>query len=168
MLDINNIKIVKYSQEDIPQMMEVWNEVVDAGNAFPEIKPYTLDKAEKMFASQTYCGVAKDTSTGKIYGVYDQHPNLSGRSGHIANGSYAVSKDSRGLHIGEKLVLDSIQQAKKNGFRILQFNAVVKSNIHAIHLYERIGFERIGLIKGGFKNKSDQFEDMYIYAFYIS
>ena len=46
----------------------------------------------------------------------------------------------RGQHIGEKLVLDCLQKAKELGFRVLQFNAVVESNLHARHLYERLGF----------------------------
>ena len=31
-----------------------------------------------------------------------------------------------------------IEQAHEKGFRILQFNAVVATNIHARHLYERL------------------------------
>lgn len=68
------------------------------------------------------------------------HPNNVGRCGHICNASYAVSSKSRGLHIGEKLVKDCLIQGREHGFRVLQFNAVVASNIHARHLYERLGF----------------------------
>ncbi len=167
MPDLSNIKVVKFCEEDIPSMVEIWNEVIEAGNAFPEIEKYSIEEARDFFSSQTYSGVAKDIKSGKIYGVYDQHPNLSGRSSHIANGSYAVAKDARGLHIGEMLVRDSIERARENGFKVLQFNAVVKSNIGAWKLYEKIGFERVGMIRGGFKNKDDQYEDMYIYAYYL-
>ena len=101
-----------------------------------------------FFAQQTYCGVAVGED-GKIYGMYILHPNNIGRCGHIANASYAVSLESRGLHIGEKLVRDCVVQAKAHGFEILQFNAVVATNIHARHLYERIGFKQLGTIPGG-------------------
>ena len=50
---------------------------------------------------------------------------------HICNASYAVSSKCRGQHIGEKLVIDCMSKAKELGFRVLQFNAVVESNIHA-------------------------------------
>ncbi len=165
--DIKDIEIVEYKPEDVPAMLEIWNEVIRSGSAFPEIEPYSLSEAEEFFRAQSYCGVAKNMKSGKIYGVYDQHPNLSGRSGHIANGSYAVSSDSRGKHIGEMLVRDSIEKAKLAGYRILQFNAVVKSNISAWKLYEKIGFVRVGVIEGGFKNSENEFEDMYIYAYYM-
>lgn len=86
-----------------------------------------------------------------------------GRCGHICNASYAVAQDSRGLHIGEKLVLDCMEQARRLGFRILQFNAVVRSNIHARHLYERLGFQQLGTIPGGFRRKDGRYEDICPY-----
>ena len=50
-------------------------------------------------------------------------------------------------------------QAKKRGFMILQFNAVVESNIHARHLYERIGFRQLGVIPKGFRMKDGHYEN---------
>ncbi len=99
-----------------------------------------LSEAEAFFAGQTCCGVAQDTESERILGLYILHPNNVGRCGHICNASYGVSADSRGLHIGERLVKDCMKRAKEQGFRLLQFNAVVASNIHARHLYERLGF----------------------------
>jgi len=107
--------------------------------------------------------VALDTETQKIYGLYILHPNNIGRCGHICNASYAVSNESRGLHIGEKLVQDCLQQANKHGFKVLQFNAVVASNIHARHLYERLGFKQIGVIPEGFRMKDGHYEDICPY-----
>ena len=66
----------------------------------------------------------------------------------------------RGQHIGELLVRDCMEQAKKIGYRILQFNAVVKSNTQALRLYERIGFKQLGVIKNGFLNINGEYEDI--------
>ena len=101
--------------------------------------------------------------TGNVLGLYILHPNNIGRCGHIGNASYAVASASRGLHIGEKLVKDCILQAGKNGFKILQFNAVVASNIHARHLYERLGFRHLGTIPKGFLLKNGKYEDICLY-----
>ena len=116
--------IRKYKQDDIKDMVRIWNEIVEEGIAFPQEEILDENSGKTFFDSQTYCGVAEDTE-GKIYGLYILHPNNVGRCGHICNASYAVSSDSRGLHIGEKLVKDCLVQGKENGFRILQFNAVV-------------------------------------------
>ena len=70
---------------------------------------------------------------------------------------------SRGEGIGRLLVEDCLRQAAACGFRGLQFNVVVASNERARSLYESLGFTRIGMIPGGFFNKDDVYEDMYIY-----
>lgn len=107
--------------------------------------------------------MAQDTESERILGLYILHPNNVGRCGHICNASYGVSADSRGLHIGERLVKDCMKRAKEQGFRLLQFNAVVASNIHARHLYERLGFEQLGIIRGGFRMPDGSYEDICPY-----
>lgn len=159
---MKNIVVRKYGADDIPTMKDIWNEVVDEGIAFPQEEDLTDEGAKEFFAQQTYCGVAVGED-GKIYGMYILHPNNIGRCGHIANASYAVSLESRGLHIGEKLVRDCVAQAKAHGFGILQFNAVVATNIHARHLYERIGFKQLGTIPGGFRMDDGHYEDICPY-----
>ena len=61
------------------------------------------------------------------------------------------------------LVTDCIKTAANIGFRILQFNAVVESNIHARHLYERVGFIQLGVIPNGFRMKDGHFENICPY-----
>ena len=120
-----------------------------------------MESGKEFFESQTYCGVAKEK--GKILGLYILHPNNVGRCGHICNASYAVSADARGKGIGRTLVSDCLIQAKKCGFRILQFNAVVKTNSAARKLYEKLGFTQLGVIPGGFLMKDGHYEDICPY-----
>ncbi len=155
------MEIRKFRKSDLPEMIKIWNEVVEAGNAFPQEDLLDLKTGEEFFSSQSHAGVAADN--GRIFGLYILHPNNIGRCGHICNASYAVSSESRGKHIGEKLVLDCIMQAKNIGFKILQFNAVVESNIHARHLYERIGFQQLGIIPNGFRMKDGSYENICPY-----
>ena len=152
----------KYEEADLPAMIDIWNEVVEEGIAFPQEDFLTSETGAEFFAAQTYTGVAEDDD-GTIHGLYILHPNNIGRCGHIANTSYAVSSSARGLHIGEKLVMDSLTRAKKCGFRVLQFNAVVESNVHARHLYERCGFVQLGTIPGGFRLKDGHYENICPY-----
>ena len=151
-----------YNTADLPAMIGIWNEVVEAGDAFPQEEPLDAQSGAAFFASQSYCGVAEDED-GTICGLYILHPNNVGRCGHICNASYAVLGSRRGQHIGEKLVLDCLAQAKRLGFRVLQFNAVVESNIHARHLYERLDFIQLGTIPGGFRMKDGHYENICPY-----
>ena len=159
----NNVFIREYTSSDLEAMTEIWNEVVEDGVAFPQTEELSVHEASAFFASQTYCGVAQDEKTGKVLGLYILHPNNVGRCGHIANASYAVSRASRGVHIGEKLVKDCLLKAHERGFKIMQFNAVVAANTHARHLYERLGFKQLGTIPGGFKMKDGHYEDICPY-----
>lgn len=157
------INVREYGEADLAQMIRIWNEVVEDGEAFPQEEELTEETGREFFKAQTYCGAAQDEETEEIFGLYILHPNNVGRCGHICNASYAVSRQARGLHIGEKLVKDCLVQGKEKGFRVLQFNAVVASNIHARHLYERLGFVGLGVIPGGFRRKDGQYEDICPY-----
>lgn len=151
----------KFEQKDVPEMTGIWNEVVREGIAFPQETELTDETGAEFFASQTYTAVTEEK--GEITGLYILHPNNVGRCGHICNASYAVASGHRGQHTGEQLVLDCMEQARQHGFRILQFNAVVESNIHARHLYERLGFIQLGTIPGGFRMKDGHYENICPY-----
>lgn len=159
------IEIRAYEEKELPAMIQIWNEVVEEGIAFPQEEILTLQTGKKFFDAQTYTAVAVCQDTGKACGMYILHPNNVGRCSHICNASFAVCSEKRGIHIGEKLVSDCLLQAKRHGFQILQFNAVVDSNIHARHLYERLGFTQLGSIPGGFRMKDGSYADICLYYY---
>ena len=155
------LQIRPYQADDIKAMVRIWNEVVEAGDAFPQVTPLTEQNADEFFSAQTATMVAD--VNGIIFGMYILHPNNIGRCAHIANASFAVASASRGLGLGRKLVENCIETCGKKGFRGLQFNAVVTSNVSAQHLYESIGFTKVGKIPGGFINGLGGYEDIFIY-----
>lgn len=159
------ITIRAYQKQDAARAREIWNEVVREGMAFPQLEELTEQEAHGFFSSQSHTGVAVDSDTGEVVGLYILHPNNVGRCGHIANTSYAIKSNWRGQHIGEQLVKDSLATGARLGFRLMQFNAVVAANIHALHLYERLGFTRLGRIPQGFLMKDGHYEDIIL--FYI-
>ena len=154
--------IRQYKEKDIEEMVYIWNEIVIDGIAFPQEETLNYESGKKFFSEQTYTAVAEGED-GKIYGLYILHPNNIGRCGHICNASYCVLKKARGIHIGEKLVKDCLSKGKEYGFKILQFNAVVKTNTHARHLYERLGFIQLGIIPKGFRMDDGHYEDICPY-----
>ena len=155
------MNVRKYKEADLPRMAEIWNQVVADGIAFPQLEALTLDSARDFFARQSFSAVAEED--GKILGLYILHPNNEGRCGHIANASYAVDRAARGKGAGKALVSHCLETAAALGFRLMQFNAVVKSNLGAIHLYEKLGFVRIGEVPGGFLMKDGHYEDIILF-----
>lgn len=154
------IIVEKYKKSDAADAVAIWNEVVEAGEAFPQEDFLTEESGNLFFEEQSYTGIAKNKKTGEIVGLYILHPNNVGRCGHICNASYAVRSDLRGRHIGELLVTDCMKKGKQLGFRILQFNAVVRSNKNALRLYKKLGFIQLGIIPGGFRMRDGHYEDI--------
>lgn len=155
------MRVREYTDRDLPELIRIWNEVVEEGVAFPQEEFLDAESGAAFFASQSLTAVAEEDGT--VFGLYILHPNNVGRCGHICNASYAVSSDARGRHIGEMLVLDCLKKGKELGFRVLQFNAVVENNVHARHLYERLGFTQLGTIPGGFRMKDGHYENICPY-----
>ncbi len=155
-----NIEIRAYDKNDIAEAIYIWNEVVQDGIAFPQMIFLTESSGEEFFSEQSFTGIAYDTDSKEMVGLYILHPNNVGRCGHICNASYAVKKGLRGQHIGEKLVTHCLIKARELGFKIMQFNAVVKSNKQALHLYEKLGFIKLGVIPGGFLMKDGTYDDI--------
>ena len=154
------IKVRKYTIQDTLAAIEIWNQVVEDGVAFPQEEMLNEETGRDFFEEQSYTGIAYDEKSGEIAGLYILHPNNVGRCGHICSASYAVRRDVRGCHIGEKLVTHCLETAKTLGFKILQFNAVVRSNTYALRLYKKLGFVQLGIIPGGFRMKDGSYEDI--------
>lgn len=151
--------VIPVTPETTPAAVAIWNRVVEDGVAFPQTEPLTPEAGAAFFAEQTLTAVAVD-GDGEVLGMYILHPNNIGRCGHIANASYAVATHARGRGVGEALVRDSLKQAKAHGFRIMQFNAVVATNTAALHLYEKVGFTRLGVIPKGFRLPDGTYADI--------
>ena len=157
------IRIREYKKEDVNEAVNIWNQVVEDGEAFPQMELLTEKTGDEFFRGQSFTGIAYDEDAGEIAGLYILHPNNIGRCGHICNASYAVRRDLRGQHTGEKLVTHCMKKGRELGFRILQFNAVVASNRYALKLYEKLGFIRLGTIPGGFLMKDGHYEDIILH-----
>ena len=154
------LKIEEFKKEYVKDAIAIWNDIVEDGIAFPQKEALDEKSGTEFFNSQSFTGIAIDTDSNEIVGLYILHPNNVGRCGHISNASYAVKKSKRGMHIGEFLVKDCLAKAKEIGFKILQFNAVVATNTSALKLYAKLGFTQLGIIPNGFLMKDGTYEDI--------
>ncbi len=154
------LKIEEFKKEYVQDAIAIWNDIVEDGIAFPQKEALDEKSGTEFFNSQSFTGIAIDTDSNEVVGLYILHPNNVGRCGHISNASYAVKKSKRGMHIGEFLVKDCLAKAKEIGFKILQFNAVVATNTSALKLYAKLGFTQLGIIPNGFMMKDETYEDI--------
>lgn len=155
--------ICEYKSSMANECAVIWNEVIEDGIAFPQLNCLDNVQADAFFKEQSFTAVAINEENDEIVGMYILHPNNVGRCGHIANTSYLVKKNLRGGKIGEALVIHSLEKAKELEFKIMQFNAVVKTNYPALKLYKKLGFIQIGTIPKGFLMKNGTYEDIILH-----
>lgn len=75
------IEIRKFEPDDTDAAVKIWNEVVDDGVAFPQLDDLDHESGLAFFEEQTYTGIAVDSDTNEIVGLYILHPNNVGRCG---------------------------------------------------------------------------------------
>ncbi len=99
---------------------------------------------------------------GEIVGAYLLEPNNIGLASHVAHGSYAVASNARGRGVGRAMGEHSIAEARRLGFRAIQFNAVVSTNEPAIALWKSLGFEEVGRLPGAFHLRGERYVDTLV------
>lgn len=92
--------------------------------------------------------VAEDE--GRLTGTYFLRANQPGGGGHVANCGYVTAADSFGRGVARAMCAHSLDQARRRGFRAMQFNFVVSSNERAVRLWQSFGFEIVGSLPGAF------------------
>lgn len=112
------------------------------------------------FRPDTHTYVAE--SEAGVVGTYILKPNQPGLGSHVANAAFMVSPAARGSGIGRTLGEHGLAQARRLGFRAMQFNFVVSTNEAAVRLWQRIGFQIVGTLPGAFRHSQRGFVDAYV------
>ncbi len=87
---------------------------------------------------------------GVIMGTGELHANQGGGGGHVANAGYMVHPDYQGKGVARSLCAYSLDAARAAGFRAMQFNAVVESNVNAVAAWQSLGFEVLATLPEAF------------------
>ena len=99
---------------------------------------------------------------GAIVGMFVIRPNNPGPGAHVANASYAVRADMRGIGLGRRMGEASLVLALELGYRALQFNTVVSTNVGAVRLWRSLGFRIVGTVPDGFRLPDGQVVPHYV------
>jgi len=154
-----NIRLA--TAKDFDEIWRIFKKIILRGDTYSNDVETTKSRARgKWMNIEAKTFVAE--IEGKIRGAYLLKPNQVGRASHIANASYIVDEEARGCGIGKALALHSISQAKADGYKAMQFNFVVSTNLAALNLWKSVGFKIIGTVPRGFKHKELGYVDFYI------
>lgn len=114
-----------------------------------------LDEAQAraiwMLQPPGHTVVAVDAG-GRVLGSAKMNPNHRGPAAHVASASFMVDPDCAGRGVGRALGEYALAWARAQGYRAMQFNAVVETNTRAVALWRSLGFEIAGTLREAFRH----------------
>ncbi|HEY9844548.1 MAG: N-acetyltransferase family protein [Candidatus Sericytochromatia bacterium] len=155
------IQICKARPEDSEAIWAIFHAVVAKGDTYafgPETS--RADFPGLWLGSQMHTFVAE--SEGQLLGSFFIKPNQPGLGDHIANAAYMVHPDAQGRGIGKAMCLHSLEEARRLGFKAMQFNLVVSTNTTAVQLWQKLGFAIVGTIPEAFRHRQLGFVAAYV------
>jgi L-amino acid N-acyltransferase YncA len=155
------LQIRPATNSDHDAIWDIFREVVAAGDT------YTFDahisRAEALaywFGNQTHTYSAE--KDGRIVGTYILKPNQPAAGSHVANAAFMVAAKARRQRVGRTMAEHCLSEARRQGFRAMQFNFVVSTNHSALNLWRRVGFQIVGTLPGAFRHPEKGFVDVYV------
>ena len=149
--------------DDWPAIWPIFRSVVAAGDTFSYDRDPLEEEARRLWMleppGRTVIAVAAD---GTVLGTAKMHPNHGGPAAHVATASFMVDAGRRGQGVGRALGEHVLDRAREDGFRAIQFNAVVETNAGAVALWRSLGFEVIGTVPEGFLHPDDGYVGLHI------
>lgn len=148
--------------DDFDAVKEIFLHVVDEGETYSYERDELTDEWIRHYWLDNTVTTLVARVAGKVAGVCAIRVNRSGRGNHIANASYIVHWEHRGIGIGHALGRESLKIAKEKGFKAMQFNYVVSTNAKAVALWQSLGFAIIGTMPQGYRHARHGLVDVYM------
>ncbi len=146
---------------DRDAIWEIFHATVAPGDAFVYHPNTPREEAEAYwFAKGTRTYVAEQN--GKVIGSYILRANRPGLGDHVANAGFMVAPAGRGLGVGRAMGEHALAEARRLGYRAMQFNFVISTNESAVHLWQQLGFKIVGTLPGAFRHARKGFVDAYV------
>jgi len=150
------------TDEDWPSIFAFYRVTMSAGQTYAFPDNQTLEEARPWWMEPPPGQTVVATEGVDIIGSAKMGPNRPGRGQHIATASFLVSPRYRGRGVGRALGEYVIDWARREGYRGIQFNAVVEANHAAVHLWQSLGFEIIGTVPEAFDHPEEGLVGLHV------
>ena len=147
--------------EDQDAVWRVFHEVVAAGDTYAFPPDTTREQALALWFPPDGWTYVADVD-GEVVATYVMKPNQPGQGSHTANCGYMVARAASGRGVGEAMCRHSMDEARRLGFRAMQFNFVVSSNAGVVALWKKCGFTIVGTLPQAFRHPTQGFVDAYV------
>jgi ribosomal protein S18 acetylase RimI-like enzyme len=156
------ISIQTFEAGDWPEVWGLLEPVFRAGETYPFAPEISEREAHAIWIeAPTATYVARDES-GAALGTYYLKPNQPGLGAHVCNCGYIVAERARGRGVATLMCEHSQREARRLGFRAMQFNLVVATNEGAVRLWQKLGFAIVGTLPAAFKHAKHGFVAAFV------
>ena len=147
--------------DDWPAIWPFLRDIVAAGETYTLPRDLDEGSARALWMGAARTVVATDDG-GTVLGTAKFGPNHLGPASHIANASFMVDPAAAGRGVGRALGEHVLAEAKADGYRSMQFNAVVSTNTRAVALWESLGFAVIATVPEGYEHATLGYVGLHI------
>jgi ribosomal protein S18 acetylase RimI-like enzyme len=135
--------------------------ILRAGETYALRRDWSRDEILAFwFAADHEVFVAE--ADGAIVGTYFLCPNHLGGGAHVANAGYATGQAAQGKGVARAMCAHSIEHARSRGFRAMQFNFVIATNVRAVKLWQAMGFAIVGTLPLAFAHPTCGYVDAHV------
>jgi GNAT superfamily N-acetyltransferase len=155
------IHIRKSNATDADAIWEILKAIIREGDSFAYAPSTTKNEMLGYWFSKnkyTYTALLDNQIVGTFF-IQDNQPGLGS---HVANAGYATSPKAYGQGIGKKMGIFSLDEARKLGYKAMQFNIVIKTNERAVKLWQSLGFKIIGEVPEAFQHQTLGLVNTYV------
>ena len=146
---------------DYDAIWEILEPVIRGGETYALARDMVKDDAIAYWAGADRKTFVAEWD-GKVLGTYYIRANQGGGGAHVANCGYVTGAAAEGRGVARRMCEHSLDYARRTGFRALQFNLVVATNIRAVRLWQSFGFATLARLPGAFDHPRLGFVDALV------
>jgi RimJ/RimL family protein N-acetyltransferase len=147
--------------QDEDAIWAIFHEIVSIGETYAFDPNTSREEALRLWVEKPTATYVAELD-GEIVGTYYIKPNQPALGAHVCNCGYMVALEARGRGIATAMCEHSQGEARRLGFRAMQFNLVVSTNEDALHLWKKLGFQVIGTLPKAFHHKRFGLVDAHV------
>ncbi len=154
-------------EDDWSRIYPVFSAIVEAGETYAYPDGLSSDAACALWMEPAPAATFVAVDGDELLGTAKSGPNRPGRGAHVATASFMVDPSHAGRGVGAALGQHVLDWARGQGYRAMQFNAVVETNTSAVRLWQRLGFTVIGTVPRAFDSRAHGLVGLHVMHRYL-